>query len=572
MKKIKNYLRSKCLFSFANASGLISLAIVVAFFLTGAAPLAIATAPGLGVAESFAILASSTVTNTGNSIIMGDLGLSPGTEVTGFPPGIVLPPGTAHITDAVAAQAKIDATTAYNNLEGQACDFGPFGPTDLAGQTLVPGVYCYSSSVENTGTLTLNGLATDVWVFKVGSTLTTGPGSSVVGSGSKCNIFWQVGSSATLDTTTTFKGTIIANYSISMNNGARLDGRALALHGADTLINNTIDITGCGSVAPSAGVGVFKVFSPSTIEEGEVSTLTITFTNINLTDAALTTAFVDNFPIGVEVADTPNVTTTCGGTGAPVATPGGSSVTLPAGRTIPDGSATAPGFCTLKVDVTASSKGDYLNTIPAAALKTGGGDNASPATALLSVAASPTPTPTPTPIPNPPNLPGTGFKPGVKTILSKQPVTKSFINMEDLWLEIPRLGVQMPIVGIPQTEDGWDVTWLSDQAGWLQGTSFPTWTGNSVLTGHVYDANGNIGPFGHLNWLWYGDQIIVHAWGQQYVYEVRSTSKVTPNSVSSIIKHEDLPWLTLITCSGYDEETQSYQYRIIVSAVQVEIK
>lgn len=144
--------------------------------------------------------------------------------------------------------------------------------------------------------------------------------------------------------------------------------------------------------------------------------------------------------------------------------------------------------------------------------------------------------------------------------------------MEDLWLEIPRLDVQMPIVGVPLTEDGWDVTWLSDQAGWLQGTAFPTWAGNSVLTGHVYDANGNIGPFGHLNWLWYGDQIIIHAWGQQYIYEVRSLSKVSPNSVSSVIKHEDLPWLTLITCNGYDETSQSYKFRILVSAVQVEIK
>src|SRR5512141_678876 len=225
--------------------------------------LAIATAPPLGTAQTFGVLAGSTVTNTGNTIIRGDLGLSPGTSVTGFPPGIVVPPGTTHVTDAVALGAQNAATTAYNDLAGQACDFGPFGPTDLAGQTLVPGVYCYSSSVQNSGVLTLNGLPSDVWVFRIGSTLTTGPGSSVVGTGSTCNVFWQVGSSATLDTTTTFAGTIIALTSISMNNGVTLNGRALARNGGVTLINDAINPTGCPGVPPSGGVGVSKVFSPS---------------------------------------------------------------------------------------------------------------------------------------------------------------------------------------------------------------------------------------------------------------------------------------------------------------------
>jgi len=113
------------------------------------AALAVATAPPLGATQSFGVLGGSAVTNTGNSTIRGDLGLSPGTAVTGFPPGIVVPPGTTHVTDAVALGAQNDATTAYNNLAGQACDFGPFGPMDLAGQTLVPGVYCFSSSVQN---------------------------------------------------------------------------------------------------------------------------------------------------------------------------------------------------------------------------------------------------------------------------------------------------------------------------------------------------------------------------------------------------------------------------------------
>jgi len=364
-----------------------SVGLTTLLLLAGIKPaLAVATAPPLGTTQSFGVLAGSTVTNTGNSIIRGDLGLSPGTAITGFPPGIVVPPGAIHATDAVALGAQNDATTAYNNLVGQACDFGPFGPTDLAGQTLVPGVYCYSSSVQNSGVLTLNGLSTDVWVFKIGSTLTTGPGSSVVGTGSKCNIFWQVGSSATLDTTTTFEGTVIALQSISMNNGVTLNGRALARNGAVTLINDTINPTGCAGVPPSGGVGVSKVFSPSPIVEGNVSTLTITFVNTNVAAATLTAPFTDNLPAGLVIAGTPNVATTCGGAGAPTAIPGGSAVTLPVGRTIPGGSVALPGSCTLTVDVTASIAGSYLNTVPVGALQTSGGNStASSAASILIV-------------------------------------------------------------------------------------------------------------------------------------------------------------------------------------------
>jgi hypothetical protein len=330
------------------------------------------------------------VTNTGNSTIRGDLGLSPGTAITGFPPGIVVPPGTIHATDAVALGAQNDATTAYNNLAGQACDFGPFGPTDLAGQTLVPGVYCYSSSVQNSGVLTLNGLPTDVWVFRIGSTLTTGPGSSVVGTGSKCNIFWQVGSSATLDTTTTFEGTVIALQSISMNNGVTLNGRALARNAAVTLINDTINPTGCAGVPPSGGVGVFKVFSPSPIAAGGVSTLAVTFTNANVAAATLTAPFTDNLPAGLVIAGTPNVATTCGGAGLPTAVPGGSAVSLPTGRTIPGGSVAVPGSCTLTVSVTATIAGSYLNTVPVGALQTSGGSSTASSAASIIVGTATT--------------------------------------------------------------------------------------------------------------------------------------------------------------------------------------
>jgi len=143
----------------------------------------------------------------------------------------------------------------------------------------------------------------------------------------------------------------------------------------------------------------------------------------------------------------------------------------------------------------------------------------------------------------------------------------------DLWLEIPRLGVKMPIVGVPQTVNGnWDVSWLGNNAGWLQGTAFPTWSGNSAITGHVWGADNKAGPFLSINTLWYGDRISVHAWGQEYVYEVRSVLQVEPNATTSAFQHKDVPWLTLITCRSYDEASDADRYRVLVQAVQVTIK
>jgi LPXTG-site transpeptidase (sortase) family protein len=134
--------------------------------------------------------------------------------------------------------------------------------------------------------------------------------------------------------------------------------------------------------------------------------------------------------------------------------------------------------------------------------------------------------------PAPVSLPGTGFAPQRATLLSAQPAEQSYADLGDLWLEIPRLGVQMPIVGVPQANGQWDVSWLGNDAGWLNGTAFPTYSGNSVLAGHVYNADGTPGPFVHLNGLWWGDQVIVHAWGAQYVYEVRTVMQVSPFATS----------------------------------------
>jgi LPXTG-site transpeptidase (sortase) family protein len=169
-------------------------------------------------------------------------------------------------------------------------------------------------------------------------------------------------------------------------------------------------------------------------------------------------------------------------------------------------------------------------------------------------------------------LPDTGFIPNRRTVLPEQPATNAYPDLGDLWLQIPRLGVELPIVGVPLIGNGWDVSWLGDQAGWLNGTAFPTHAGNSVISAHVYDASGNPGPFEHLGTLQWGDQIIVHAFSQEYVYAVQESMLVAPEAISSVISHEDYPWLTLITCQGYDGTSNSYRFRVVVRAVQVAIK
>lgn len=209
----------------------------------------------LGTAGNFAVLAGSTVTNTGPTVIDGGhVGVSPGSAITGFPPGIVVPPYTIHAADAVALQAQTDLTTAYNAAAGLPPTQNLTGQ-DLGGLTLLPGVYFFSSSAQLTGTLTLNaqGDPNAQFVFQIGSTLTTASASSVVtingGPMPGCTVFWQVGSSATLGTGALFEGHILALTSITMTTGANiLDGSALARNGAVTLDDN--DITNCVAAVP----------------------------------------------------------------------------------------------------------------------------------------------------------------------------------------------------------------------------------------------------------------------------------------------------------------------------------
>jgi hypothetical protein len=217
---------------------------------------------GLGTDGSFAVLAGSTVTNTGPSVISGSVGLDPGSAVVGFPPGIVLA-GTTQVANGVALQAKSDLVTAYNDAAGRSSTATVSG--DLAGRTLTPGVYTSASSLGLSGALTLDaqGDPNAVFVFQAGSTLIVGSSSQVnlIGAAQACNVYWQVGSSATIGTGAAFVGNILALTSITMTTGATLQGRALARNGAVTLDTNTITRPLCTS-------GGSTTSSPSTTTGG----------------------------------------------------------------------------------------------------------------------------------------------------------------------------------------------------------------------------------------------------------------------------------------------------------------
>ena len=229
-----------------------------------------AQAPALGTVASFAVLGASTVTNTGASILSGtaanpgNLGVSPGSAITGFPPGTLTGPGASiHVSDALAIQAQTDLLTAYNNLSGRPTTVNLTGQ-NLGGLTLVPGVYNFSSSAQLTGVLNLNGLGNpnSIFVFNIGSTLTTASASAVslINGAQGGNVFWKVGSSATLGTTTSFAGDILAQTSITLNTGVKIIcGAAWAHTGAVTLDTNTItlcNLLGGGGGGGSGGGGV----------------------------------------------------------------------------------------------------------------------------------------------------------------------------------------------------------------------------------------------------------------------------------------------------------------------------
>ncbi|MGD8632104.1 MAG: sortase, partial [Anaerolineales bacterium] len=434
-----------------------------------------------------------------------------------------------------------------------------------------------------------------------------------------------------------------------------------------------------GIAAPS----ISKLFSPGTINAGEVSTLIFTINNPNTSTALIGVAFDDTFPTtpgAMVVASPANASSTCGGTVSAIA--GTGSISFNAG-TIPPG-----GSCTVRLDVTAPVAGVYANISGFVSSTNGGVGNRASASLIVGSAAigdpavtksgdpstaqvgdivtftlqvfnngsvdatnvvvtdtlpnildyvtisapgatsasynagtrtvtidyalvtpsdlfsvllttrvndlgtppggtntvnlvseSPDADPTnnvdSTPIsivvPSEAPAPETGFAPDRVSSIPAQPEGFTYERYPGLSVEIPALGVRSAIVGVPLDEDGWDVTWLWDQVGYLDGTAFPGWDGNSVLTGHVYLPSGLPGPFVDLKRVAWGDQVVVESFGSRYIYEVRESRLYAAES-RRIIRHEETPWLTLITCQSFDEESGTYKWRRVVRAVLVAVE
>jgi hypothetical protein len=265
---------------------------------------AAATSVPLATAGNFDVLAGTTVTNTGPTVIQGSasVGVSPGTAVTGFPPGIIKAPGTIHAADATAGQAQSDLTTGYNAAasEGPVSDIS----SDLGGQELTPGVYHSGSSISlgigksGTGlTLTLNGENNPeaVFVFQAGSTLTTASASQVklVNGAQSCNIFWQIGSSAMLASGSHFVGTVLALTSISVDTNTSISGRVLARNGAVTLDDDVITKPTCAT-PPTTTTSTTNLGATTTTSTGGGTTTTTTPTTTTVPGGPTTTTLLPN--------------------------------------------------------------------------------------------------------------------------------------------------------------------------------------------------------------------------------------------------------------------------------------
>ena len=143
--------------------------------------------------------------------------------------------------------------------------------------------------------------------------------------------------------------------------------------------------------------------------------------------------------------------------------------------------------------------------------------------------------------------------------------------MDEIRIEIPTLGINFPIVGVSLSGNNWDLTWLKESVGYLEGSAYPTFNGNTVLTAHVIDSNNNLGPFSDIKGMKLNDKIYIHAYGKIYVYEVQENQKISPANISMVFKHEEYSWVTLVTCEDYDAKAKVYQYRRMVRAVLVSV-
>jgi hypothetical protein len=344
-----------------------------------------ALAQSVGAASSFAVVGSAGVTAAGGAgtIVTGDVGSSPNASITGFPPALVTPPFGLHPNDTAAIAAQAADVALFVALNAGACTDNPVA--QMSGANFGPGIHCFTSTADLAATANMTLTGAGVYIFRVPAGLTANVLSTVTLAGvDPCTVFWQVGSAATLNGVN-FPGNVVAQAGVTLGVGASLTGRALATVGPVTLSgSNTVG--GCsvpaggGTVVPT----LTKFFGPAVVQPGGVSTLTLTLVNSNAAPATLTAALVDTLPSGMAVALVPNASTTCTG-GLATATPGGSTITLSAGSAIPASSSCTVTANVTGTDATAAGCGSFVNVLPANALQTSNGNNASPAAATLTV-------------------------------------------------------------------------------------------------------------------------------------------------------------------------------------------
>jgi len=368
----------------------------------------------------------------------------------------------------------------------------------------------------------------------------------------------------------------------------------LTLRATMTVDGNLTNLIGAGAVTTTNGVRnarateatltnlsgaiVDKSFAPNPIPAGSYSILTITIQNtgeIPLTGLGLR----DVLPSGLAIAggSAPGPVNRCGGT-----------LTAASGTQLiqlSDGVLAGNSSCTMEVAITGSAPGDYRNTIPERSLITDPNVNVTnplPAIDTLTITGNPggggggggggrgngNPVP-PAGTTGAFLIPVTGFAPGRATKLdtASQPV----YGTTSLAIEIPVIKVNTTIVGVESKNGSWDVSWLHDQVGWLNGTAYPTWKGNSLLTGHAVNADGKPGVFSRLKALGIGEYIYIYNSGYRYTYKVVSNAHVQPDDIT-VMQHEEKSHLTLITCDSYDEKTGTYLRRVAVRAVLVDVR
>jgi LPXTG-site transpeptidase (sortase) family protein len=506
-----------------------------------------ATAPVmLGSAENFAVLAASAISDTGLSAVVGDVGLSPtgGTAITGLTCAEVT--GTIYDTNGgyagggggsmacsvadsiLLAAAKSDLSIAFADAVAR---LAILIPTQLGGTTVPDGVYESASGtfeIMGAGTLTLDGGGdpNSVFIFQMASTLVTFSNSNVVltNGAQACNVFWQVGSSATIGTNSTFVGTIMADQSITDNGGSEIDGRFLAMNAAVTLNNTTITRPLC-AVPTSTPT--------NTLTPSETATPSSTPTQ------------------------TPSLTSMPSNTLSPSVTLNPSSTPTPTPSLTSTPTSSATPTSTLTASSTATSTPPQLGLLPLAINNTPIANAAALNTAgllLLSELFA-----------NNTSLPNAGFAPVNAREFVEVP-SDNILTSLDLILEIPSLNIILDIVGVPFVDSDWNISGLeSDQAGYLYGTAFPTLGGNSVLAGHVWNFDNTPGPFNGLHELEVGDTVKIQAFGFTYIYEVQENDLKLRSDLGAL-QHSQHTMITLVTCETYDAASGAYLYYRVVEA------